>query len=75
MIVDLGCIRILVYEKFVKNGFLIGEEMLVLIVMGECFVVFLVKVEIESGQGKYVELVGVLDKLFVDCLLGRLFFG
>lgn len=49
MIIDLGCIRILVYEKFVKNGFLIGEEMLVLIVMGECFIVFLVKVEIESG--------------------------
>ena len=32
-------------------------------------------VEIESGQGKHAELLGVLDKLPVDCLLGRSSFG
>ena len=42
---------------------------------GERLIVPLAKVEIESGQGKHVELVEVLDKLPVDCLLGRSSFG
>ena len=75
MIVDSGCTRTLVHEKFVKNGSLTGEEMSVLTATGERLVVPLAKVEIESGQGKHVELVGVLDKLPVDCLLGRSSFG
>ena len=47
------------------------QEMSVLTAMGERLIVPLAKVEIESGQGKHVELVGVLHKLPVDCLLGR----
>ena len=75
MIVDSGCTRTLVHEKFVKNGSLTGEEMSVLTATGERLIVPLAKVEIESGQGKHVELVGVLNKLSVDCLLGRSSFG
>ncbi|XP_068684916.1 uncharacterized protein [Montipora foliosa] len=75
MIIDSGCTRTLVHEKFVKNGSLTGEEMSVLTATGERLIVPLAKVEIESGQGKHVELVGVLDKLPVDCLLGRSSFG
>ena len=75
MVVDSGCTRTLVHKKFVKNGSLTGEEMSVLTATGERLIVPLAKVEIESGQGKHVELVGVLDKLPVDCLLGRSSFG
>ena len=75
MIVDSGCTRTLVNEKVVKNGSLTGEEMSVLTATGERLIVPLAKVEIESGQGKHVELVGVLNKLPVDCLLGRSSFG
>ena len=75
MIVDSGCTRTLVDEKFVKNGSFTGEEMSVLTATGERLIVPLAKVEIESGQGKHVELVGVLGKLPVDCLLGRSSFG
>ena len=75
MVVDSGCTRTLVNEKFVKNGSFAGEEMSVLTATGERLIVPLAKVEIESGQGKHVELVGVLDKLPVDCLLGRSSFG
>ena len=75
MIIDSGCTRTLVHEKFVKNGSLTGEEMSVLTATGERLIVPLAKVEIESGQGKHVELVGVLNKLPVDCLLGRSSFG
>ena len=42
---------------------------------GERLTVPLAKVEFDSKQGKHVELVGVLDKLPVDCLLGRSSFG
>ena len=68
---ETGCTRTLVHKKFVKNGSLTGEEMSVLTATGERLIVPLTKVEIESGQGKHVELVGVLNKLPVDCLLGR----
>ena len=75
MIVNSGCTRTLVHDKFVKNGSLTGEEISVLTATGECLTVPLAKVKIESGQGKHVELVGVLDKLPVDCLLSRSSFG
>lgn len=43
MVVDFGCMRILVYERFmVDKDFFIGDEIIVLIVLGECFIVFLV---------------------------------
>ena len=69
MVVDSGCTRTLIHEKFVKNGSLTGEKMSVLTATGERLIVPLAKVEIESGQGKHVELVGVLDKLPVDRLI------
>ena len=75
MIVDSGCTRTLVNKNFAKNGSLTGEEMSVLTATGEHLIVPLPKVEIGSGQGKHVELVGVLDKLPVDCPLGRSSFG
>ena len=42
---------------------------------GELLIVPLAWVEIKSGEGKHAELVGVLDKLPVECLLGRSAFG
>ena len=75
MVVDSGCTRTLIHKKFVKNGSSTGEKMSVLTATGERLIVPLAKVEIESGQGKHVELIGVLDKLPVDCLLGRSSFG
>ena len=32
------------------------------------------QVEFDSKEGKHAEVVGVLDKLLVNCLLGRSFF-
>ena len=75
MVVDSGCTRTLVHEKFVKNSALMGDKISVLTATGERLIVPLAWVEIESGQGKHAELVGVLDKLPVDCLLGRSSFG
>ena len=75
MNVDSGCTRTLVHERFVKNGSLKGDKISVLTATGERLIVPLAWVEIESGQGKHAELVGVLDKLPVDCLLGRSSFG
>ena len=43
-----------------------GENLTVLTVNS-----FPAKVEFDNKEGKLVELVGVLDKLPVDCLLGR----
>lgn len=75
MVVDFGCIRILIYKRYVSDFVFMGDKIIVLMVMGECFLVFIVNVEFVSKEGKYVELVGVLDILFVDCLFGRFFFG
>ena len=47
-----------------------GENLTVLTVNS-----FPAKVEFDNKEGKLVELVGVLDKLPVDCLLGRSSFG
>ena len=75
MVVDSGCTRTLVHERFVKNDAFTGDKISVLTATGERLIVPLAWVEIESGQGKHAELVGVLHKLPVDCLLGRSSFG
>ena len=74
MVVDSGCMRTLVHKRFVKNDALTGDKISVLTATGEHLIVPLAWVEIESGQGKHAELVGVLDKLPVDCLPRRSFF-
>ena len=75
MVADSGCTRTLVHERFVKNGFLTVDKISVLTATVERLIVLLAWVETESGQGKHAELLGVLDKLPVDCLLGRSSFG
>ena len=75
MVVDSASTRTLVHEKFVKKGSLTGDKVSVLTATGERLIVPLACVEIAFGQGKHAELVGVLDRLPVDCLLGRSSFG
>lgn len=49
--------------------------MTVLTAAGERLVIPLAWVEFESEHGRHRELIGALDKLPVDCLLGRSSFG
>ena len=76
MVVDSGCTRTLVHERFMvdKDSFT-GDEITVLTASGERVIVPLAWVQFESDQGEHLELVGVLSKLPVDCLLGRSSFG
>lgn len=73
--VDSGCTRTLVHKRFVSDDSLTGEKMTVLTAAGERLVIPLAWVEFESEHGRHRELVGALDKLPVDCLLGRSSFG
>ena len=75
--VDSGSTRTLVHTKYqyVNSPALTGDKITVLIAAGERLTVPLAKVEFDSKEGKHVELVGVLGKLPVDCLLGRSSFG
>ena len=75
--VDSGSTRTLVHKKYqyVNSPALTGDKITVLTAAGERLTVPLAKVEFDSKEGKHVELVGVLDKLPVDCLLGRSSFG
>ena len=75
MVIDSGCTRTLVQGKYVKPEALIGDKITVLTASAERIIVPLAWVIIESKQGKHRELVGVLNKLPVDCLLGRSSFG
>ena len=75
MVVDSGCTRTLVHKRYVSSTALTGNKITVLTAAGERLTVPLAKVEFNSKQGKHVELVGGLDKLPVDCLLGRSSFG
>ncbi|CAH3187128.1 unnamed protein product, partial [Porites lobata] len=58
-----------------QSSALTGEKITVLTAAAERLTVPLANVEFDSKEGKHVELVGVLDKLPVDCLLGRSSFG
>jgi hypothetical protein len=75
MVIDSGCCRTLVHEKFVGNNRYTGELMTVLMANGDRTRVPLAWVEIRSQHGIYKELVGVMHNLPVDCLLGRSSFG
>jgi len=75
MVVDSGCTRTLVHKKYIDNNSLTGDKITVLTASGERLIVPLAWVEFESEQGKHRESVGVMDKLPVDCLLGRSSFG
>jgi len=75
MVIDSGCTRTLVLKRYVSNTAFTGDKITVLTAAGECLTVPLANVEFESKEGKDVELVGVLDRLPVDCLLGRSSFG
>jgi len=75
MVIDSGCTRTLVHKRYVSNTALTGDKITVLTAAGERLTVPLANVEFDSKEGKHVELVGVLDRLPVDCLLGRSSFG
>ena len=76
MVVDSGCTRTLVHERFMVDKYsFTGDEITVLTASGERLIVPLAWVQFESNQGEHLELVGVLSKLPVDCLLGRSSFG
>lgn len=75
MVVDSGCTRTLVCEKFVGKKQETGEKMTVLTADGNRIIVPLAWVVIDSEQGKHKELVGVMENLPVDCLLGRSSYG
>ena len=75
MVIDSGCTRTLVHKRYVSNTAFTGDKITVLTAAGERLTVPLANVEFDSKEGKHVELVGVLDRLPVDCLLGRSSFG
>lgn len=75
MVVDSGCTRTLVHRKFVPISQDIDEKITIMMANGERVIVPLARVEIKSKQGTYVELVGVMRNLPVDCLLGRSSYG
>ena len=76
MVVDSGCTRTLVHKKYAsKRRFPNWREIKVLTAAGKRLVIPLAWVELKSEQGRRNELVGVLDKLPFDCLLGRSSFG
>ena len=71
MVVDSGCTRTLINKRFVSDSAFTRDKFTVLTATGERLSVPIVNVEFVSKEGKHVELVGVLDTLPVDCLLGR----
>ena len=75
MIVDSGCSRTLVHEKFVIQDYYTGESIMIITANGDRVDVPLAWVTIQSKQGIYNELVGVMKNLPVDCLLGLLSYG
>jgi hypothetical protein len=75
MVIDSGCSKTLVHERFLNRKKLTGDKIAVLTATGERITVPLAQLVFESEQGTYEEIVGVTDKLPVDCLLGRSSFG
>ena len=58
MVIDSGCCRTLVHEKFVGNNLYTGELMTVLMANGDRTRVPLAWVDIRSQHGIHKELVG-----------------
>ena len=77
MVVDSECTRTLAHKKYANSSELTGAKITVLTAAVErlAHAVPLAKVEFDSKEGKHVQVVGVLDKLPVDYLLGRSTFG
>lgn len=75
MLVDSGCTRTLVHQKYVSDVEKTGEQMSVLTANGEKLTVPLAWVDITSPRGCQRELVGIMDSLPVDILLGRSSYG
>jgi hypothetical protein len=75
MVIDSGFTRTLLHKRYFNPKSLTGNRITVLTAAGDRIVVPLAWVGFESKQGKYTELVGVMDRLPVDCLLGRSSFG
>ena len=76
MLVDSGCSRTLVHRKFVSKDMETGQFISVLLADGSALEIPLAKVSIRTGDGKeFNELVGVVDRLPTDCLLGRSSYG
>lgn len=75
MVIDSGCSRTLVHEKFVSKDTYTGEVITIFIANGDRVEVPLAWVNICSKQGLNKELVAVMKNLPVDCLLGRSSYG
>ncbi|KAK3701535.1 hypothetical protein QZH41_007903 [Actinostola sp. cb2023] len=75
MLIDSGCTNTLVHKKFLNHKKLTGNRITVLTATGERITVTLALLSFESEQGRHEEIVGVTDKLPVDCLLGRSSYG
>ena len=75
MVIDSGCSKTLVHDKFLNRKKLTGDKITVLTATGERITVPLARLVFDSDQGRYEELVGVTNKLPVDCLLGRSSYG
>ena len=71
MLADSGCSRTLVNRRFVDPSRETGHAITVLTASGEKVRAPLATVQIKSKAGNHTELVGVLDNLPVDCLLGK----
>ncbi|KAK3719590.1 hypothetical protein QZH41_004747 [Actinostola sp. cb2023] len=75
MLIDSGCTNTLVHKKFLNHKKWTGNRITVLTATGERITVPLALLSFESEQGRHEEMVGVTDKLPVDCLLGRSSYG
>jgi hypothetical protein len=75
MVVDSGCTRTLIHKRYLNPKALTGDKITVLTAAGKRLIIPLAWIYFESEQEKHTELVGVMDKLPVDCLLGRSSFG
>ena len=75
IVVNSGCIRTLIHKRYASDSAFTGDKFMVLTATGERLSVPIANVEFVGKEGKHVELVGVLDILPVNCLLGRSSFG
>ncbi|KAK3741200.1 hypothetical protein QZH41_000906 [Actinostola sp. cb2023] len=75
MLIDSGCTNTLVHKKFLNHKKWTGNRITVLTATGERITVPLALLSFESEQGRHEEMVGVTDKLPVDCLLGHSSYG
>ena len=75
MILDSGCTRSFDNKRFTANSAFTADKITVLTAAGERIIVSLAWLEFVTSQGRKIELVGAMEKLTVDCLLGPSSFG